>query len=149
MFFVAKICKHVLRASIEGYLVVSASTPTSATLQTNLSVRHSYKNGIIFPMAMSLSLCPCFLVVHLVLLAHLVLENLLVLLVHLVLDYLLVLLVHPGSQPAHYIFVAHCLVCEEKRKNLNQEEFRPHRCGDQEETEKWQPEKMDFEICLK
>merc|ERR1719341_631884 len=65
-------------------------------------------------MAMSLSLCPCFLVVHLVLLAHLVLENLLVLLVHLVLDYLLVLY-------------------------LNQEEFRPHRCGDQEETEKWQP----------
>ena len=32
MFFVAKICKRALRASIEGYLAVSASTPTSATL---------------------------------------------------------------------------------------------------------------------
>ena len=106
--------------------------------------------GVHSPAPIGLSLLfVCFLVVHLVLLAHLVLENLLVLLVHLVLDYLLVLLVHPGSQPAHYIFVAHCLVCEEKRKNLNQEEFRPHRCSDQEETEKWQPEKMDFEICLK
>ena len=32
MFFVAKICKRALRASIEGYLAVSASTPFSATL---------------------------------------------------------------------------------------------------------------------
>ena len=28
MFFVAKICKRALRASIEGYLAVAASTPT-------------------------------------------------------------------------------------------------------------------------
>ena len=28
MFFVVKICKRALRASIEGYLAVAASTPT-------------------------------------------------------------------------------------------------------------------------
>ena len=32
MFFVAEICKRALRASIQGYLAVSASMPTSATL---------------------------------------------------------------------------------------------------------------------
>ena len=32
MFFVAKICKSALRASIEGYLVVAASTPTYSSL---------------------------------------------------------------------------------------------------------------------
>ena len=30
--FVAKICKHALRASIEGYLAVAASTPTYSSL---------------------------------------------------------------------------------------------------------------------
>ena len=34
--FVAKICKRALRASIQGYLAVSASTPTSATLGTGM-----------------------------------------------------------------------------------------------------------------
>ena len=32
MFFVAKICKRALRASIEGYLAVAASTPTYSSL---------------------------------------------------------------------------------------------------------------------
>ena len=32
MFFVAKICKRALRASIEGYLGVAASTPTYSSL---------------------------------------------------------------------------------------------------------------------
>ena len=36
VFFVAKICKRALRASIEGYLAVSASTPTSATLNSTI-----------------------------------------------------------------------------------------------------------------
>jgi len=38
MFFVAKICKRALRASIEGYLAVAASTPTySSLLLANLA----------------------------------------------------------------------------------------------------------------
>ena len=48
MFFVAKICKRALRASIEGYLVVSASTPTSATLDyvhcTNAHIHFLFLN---------------------------------------------------------------------------------------------------------
>ena len=37
--FVAKICKHALRASIEGYLAVAASMPTySSLLGTNVGV---------------------------------------------------------------------------------------------------------------
>ena len=32
MFFVAQICKRALRASIEGYLAIVASTPTYSSL---------------------------------------------------------------------------------------------------------------------
>ena len=39
MFLVAKICKRALCASIEGYLAVFASTPTSATLLSTQSFR--------------------------------------------------------------------------------------------------------------
>ena len=49
MFFVAKICKRALRASIEGYLAVAASTPTYSSLPTPVSqwvsesVIHSFR----------------------------------------------------------------------------------------------------------
>ena len=38
MFFVAKICKRALRASIEGYLAVATSTPTYSSLAYNRKV---------------------------------------------------------------------------------------------------------------
>ena len=38
MFVVAKICKCALRASIEGYLAVAASTPTYSSLVSILKV---------------------------------------------------------------------------------------------------------------
>ena len=52
MFFVAKICKCALRASIEGYLAVAASTPTYSSLAPSAlvrlfpSVRHNVESKI-------------------------------------------------------------------------------------------------------
>ena len=45
MFFVAKICKRALRASIEGYLAVAASTPTYSSLTVNNLVLVHFDGG--------------------------------------------------------------------------------------------------------
>ena len=47
MFFVAKICKRALRASIEGYLAVAASTPTYSSLVDHIIIV-IYINGVCY-----------------------------------------------------------------------------------------------------
>ena len=47
MFFVAKICKRALRASIEGYLAVAASTPTYSSLALIMSSMRCWPVDII------------------------------------------------------------------------------------------------------
>ena len=55
MFFVAKICKRALRASVEGNLAVAASTPTYSSLA--LGNVMSFRCDFVFPRCKCEFLC--------------------------------------------------------------------------------------------
>ena len=66
MFFVAKICKRALRASIEGYLAVAASTPTYSSLLPTDNLLEFMVYGFSFSPKWKLNQIPPNLVEHLV-----------------------------------------------------------------------------------